>query len=358
MRRALTPWWLASPSRFATISQPFARLMLVALAVTLVAAASVSASADQADTGFYAAIVNGVRHGGEYYTVAAETLRADGSPLRPFMAFPLPTLTVVEAAVPAFAIMMLLYALTIAVAVAWYARLQPALKTVGACSFLTVALFVSLAPMLRPASATLPETWAGLLVALSLVVRRPGRWIEAVAFGLAAATIRETVAPYLVVMAVCALLDGARREALGWGAALAVLAGIMTAHAHAVAGVVSALDTATIDWFAIPGFAAVGSAAASTTGLRFLPEWLGGPIVVLAVFGWASIRGPLASRVLAAILLTALLIGLFGQSYASNSAMLVTPFLLAGLAFAVDGLRDLVGAARDTRRITVTRIVR
>ena len=38
--------------------------------------------------------------------------------------------------------------------------------------------------------------------------------------------------------------------------------------------------------------------------------------------------------------------------------LMITPLLLLGLVFAVDGLRDLIVAAMDTRRITVTRIIR
>jgi hypothetical protein len=39
-------------------------------------------------------------------------------------------------------------------------------------------------------------------------------------------------------------------------------------------------------------------------------------------------------------------------------ALITTPVLLVGIVFAVDGLRDLIVAARDTRRITVTRVIR
>jgi hypothetical protein len=359
MRRALTPLWLASPSRWATMSRPAARAVLALLAlVSLLALTALSVPGGQADSAFYAAIVEGVRHGGDYYAVAADALRAGGYPLAPFVAFRLPTLAVIEAAVPSFAVMTMLYLLAAAVAATWYGRLAPSLKTRGARTMVAVLLFASLAPILRPSFALLPESWAGLFIALSLAVRRPGHAIDAIAFGLAAATIRETAALYLVVMAVFALSERQRREALGWALALAILAIILLFHAHAVAGVVKPLDNDTVAWTGWLGFGAFVSAAVSNSALTWIPLWLGAPIVAIALFGWTTWRDPLALRALATIALVAAMIAIFGQPDTPHWALLVTPLLLPGLMFAVDGLRDLYAAVVDTRRITVTRITR
>ncbi|MCE3544266.1 hypothetical protein LXJ56_29245, partial [Escherichia coli] len=67
------------------------------------------------------------------------------------------------------------------------------------------------------------EIWAGLLIALSLGVWKPGRWLPAVAFGLAAALIRETAGLYLLLMGGIALVERRPREAAGWAVAAAVL---------------------------------------------------------------------------------------------------------------------------------------
>ncbi len=359
MRRPLTPLWLAAPSRLATVSQPAARGILAVLALILLATfAALSVPALQTDYGLYAAIVEGVRHGGNYYAVAADALRASGYPLAPFVAFRLPTLAVIEAALPSIAVMAIFYLLAAAVAVALYDRVRPALRTRAARTVAAVLLVASLAPILTPSIATLPESWAGLLVAMSLAVRKPGRYVEAIALGLAAVTIRETAALYLVVMAVFAGVERQRREALGWVSALGVLGVLMLAHAHAVAEVVKPLDGAASDWAGLLGFGAFVSAGASVTGLAWLPLWIGAPVVGLALFGWATWRDPVAARVLATIVLTASMIAVFGQPDTPHWALLVSPFLLLGLAFAPDGLRDLGGAALDTRRITVTRVIR
>ncbi len=359
MRRPLTPLWLAAPSRLAAVSQPAARAALALLALVLLATfAAPSIPSGQTDYGLYAAIIEGVRHGGNYYAVTADALRAGGYPLAPFIAFRLPTMTVVEATLPAFAVMTMLCLLAAAVAVALYGRLQPALKTRGARTAVAVVLFASLVPMLTPSMATLPESWAGLLIALSLAVRRPGRYIEATAFALAAATIRETAALYLIVMAVFAVSERQRREAIGWALALGILAAVMLLHAHAVALVVKPLDTTAFDWGMLPGFGAFVSAAGSMTALERLPLWAGAPIVGLALFGWATWRDPIAARAIATILLLATTMAIFARPDTPHWALLVTPLLLVGLVFVPDGLRDLFGAALDSRRITVTRITR
>lgn len=359
MRRPLTPLWLAAPSRLAAVSHAAARTVLALLAVLLLATfAALSIPSGQTDYGLYAAIIEGVRHGGNYYAVTADALRAGGYPLAPFFTFRLPTLTIVEAALPGFAVMTMLYLLAATVAVAVYGRLRPALKTRGARTAVAILLFASLVPMLTPSMATLPESWAGLLIVLSLAVRRPGRYIEATAFALAAATIRETAALYLIVMAFFAVSERQWREAIGWALALGILAVVMLLHAHAVAQVVKPLDTAAFDWAGLLGFGAFVSAAASMTALEWLPLWAGAPIVGLALFGWATWRDPMAARAIATILLIAATIAIFGQTDTPHWALLVTPLLLVGLVFVPDGLRDLFGAALDTRRITVTRITR
>ena len=359
MRRPLTPVWLAAPSRFANISQPAARAVVALLALILTATlATLSTARGHTDTALYAMIVDGVRHGGNYYAVAADVLRAGGYPLAPFTAFRLPTLAVIEAALPSMVVMAMLYLLTAAVAVACYARMQPVLKTRAAQTAVALLLFASLAPLLQPSLAPLPDLWAGLAITLSLAIRRRGHYVDAIAFGVAAAVFRETAALYLIVMLTFALAERQRREALGWAAALIVVALVLAIHAYAVAQVVKPLDDMIFDWAGLLGFGAFVSATVSATALTWLPLGLAAPIVGLALFGWATWRDPLALRALATIVLIALLITVFGTEETPHWALLVTPLLLTGLVFVPDGLRDLVHAALDSRRITVTRIIR
>ena len=358
MRRPLTPLWLAERSRVAGLSQRAARIGLALLGLFLLATLSVlTMPPSLADTGFYASVVDGVRHGGNYYAVTADALRGGDYPLRPVFTFELPTLAVVTGHLPPFVVRLLLYALVVAAATAWHARLKAALATTGARWFAAAMLFFALVPMLRPSLIVVPEAWAALFVALSLAVRKPGQWLDAVALGLAAALICQTAIVYLVIMAVFALVERTRRESLGWVVAIGVFLVAFAAHVHAVGEVVRPLDPAG-DPFGLLGFGLFVDGMVGATILAFLPLWLAGPLVGIALFGWAVWRNATGLRAIALAVAAAIGIALFGRDNTAHWALLLAPLLLPGLAFAADGVRDLLGAALDGRRITVTRIVR
>ena len=375
-RRPLSPLWLRVPSRWATLPQRQARIGLGAVALLILAswlallspspppvsrdtAGQVANRADdQADVVLYEGIVEGVRHGGNYYQVTADALREGNYPLRPFVTFRLPTLAVVQAMLPRWAALAALWSLAAAVVVAWWIRLFPAFARAPPRLVAMALLAGGLMAFVQPELVGFHEIWAGLLVALSLARRWTGRWGEAAAIGLMAVLIRETAALYVGVMLVTALASGERREAAGWAAVLAVLAIAVALHAHAVAQVVHANDPASPGWVGMLGFGFFVRTMTLSTTLALAPVWLAAPLVALALVGWASWRDPLGWRALATFAAYALLLSLFGRTDTFYWGLLVAPTLLVGLAFAVDGLRDLVTGALDTRRITVRRVVR
>ena len=365
MRRALPPLWLATPSRYAALSPATARAMLgVVTALMLVGLSALAtpdptaspAAAGGSDVALYGAIVDGVRHGGGYYQVAADALRSGGYPLRPFVTFRLPTLAVIEAAVPASLIAALLYALSGGVIVAWHARLRTAVR--GPVAPIAAVLLVAGGSVAcwQTALAGFHEVWAGLLIALSLARHTPDRAGEAIGWALAAALIRETAALYLLVMAVVAWRQGQRREAAGWGGALAVLALVLAAHAQAVGDVVGPLDPASPGWMGLlgPGFPVRTAYAA--TALSLLPLALAAPLVTLAWWGWSAWADPMGPCIAAVIGAYAVLLAVAGRLDTFYWGLLVAPVLLLGLVFAPDGLRDLLASALDRRRIVVRRV--
>ena len=372
MRRPLPPLWLAQPSRFATLSTTRARVALALLAMLLlstllalgtpgppaVSGDPANRAQDQTDVVLYETIVEGVRHGGSYYPVTADALRAGDYPLRPFVTFRLPTLAMVQASLPDLVTRMLLYLLAAATALAWLARLRPAFSR-GPPLIIAMALLAGgMMAFVQPDLVAFHEIWAGLFVALSLAARRPGRWMPAVAFGLVAVLIRETAGLYLALMAVFAWVEGDRREAVGWAAAIAILALAVGLHAHAVAQVVHPLDPASPGWSGLLGFGFFVRTMTISTALALAPLWLAAPLVGLALFGWAAWRDPLGLRVLAVTGGYAVVLALFGRTDTFYWGLLVAPTMLVGLAFALDGGRDLIVGALDRRRITVTRMVR
>lgn len=368
---APAPFWLAAPSRFATLRRPNARLVLGLLALLLAACllalrvaeppalgAATGGARAQTDLMLYETIVEGLKGGGNYYTVAADALRAGGYPLRPFLTMRMPGLAVTLAALPDWLPPVLLFLLATGTGLAWVVRLREALPRFAPRLIAGILLLGSLLAFLQPGLVAFHEIWAGLLVALSLAMRRPGRWIEAVAIALAAMLIRETAALYVVIMALFAWREGDRREAIGWGVALGLFAVMLGAHAYAVTGVTGPLDPASPGWAGFEGFGLFVKSLTLATALQLLPLWAGALLVGLALFGWASWDDPVAHRMLAILAAYAAVIGIFARLDTFYWGLMVAPVFLVGLVFAPDGLRDLARLAFERRRITVTRVAR
>jgi hypothetical protein len=364
------PLLLTRPTRAAGLARPRARVALavIAVAVLLTLAALImplplsppnpAGVEPLPDREVHAAIIEGVRYQGGYYQVAADALRAAGRPLRPFVAVRLPTLTTLLALVPPFAAAVLQWLLGVAVLLAWFGRLAPVARGRAGRLLAVLLLIAGCAAAWQADQAPVHELWAGLLIALSLAVRRDDDWLPAVAFAVAAMAIRETAALYAMVMAAMALVERRRTEALGWGAALGIFALVLAGHAHAVALVTRPTDLAAAAASGLLGAGVFVHAIIDATALAQLPLWLAGPLTALGLLGLAAWGGALATRTLATILAYALLLSLFADADTIYWGMLVAPVSLVGLLFVPDLLRELTARAVDTRRITVRRVVR
>lgn len=365
------PLWLAERSRFAAFGSGAARAVL-AIAVLLMALCLLAPDArptvaapdpkpqvedGPSDLAMYATIAERIRHGGSYYAVTAQELRMGDYPLRPFVTFRPPLLAEIQATLPPPVTRGILYLLIAAVALAWLVRIFAAFPTepprIAAALLLGAGLFACVQPILF----TSHEVWAALLIALSLALRRRGRWVTAVAIALVAMLIRELSAIYAVLMLGFAWAEGERREAIGWAAAIGVFAAALGAHAWAVAQVVTPLDPTSVGWTGVNGFWFFVQTIRHGTVLEAFPYLVSAPVTVTALIGWASWRNPLALRMLATIAAYGALIGLAARLNNFYWGLMVTPVFLVGLAFAPDGVRDLVRAAKG-RRITVTRVAR
>ena len=92
--------------------------------------------------------------------------------------------------------------------------------------------------MLQPQTGLFHESWAALLLALMVAIRRPENPWPAIFVGGLALMIRELTLPMILAMGGLALLEKRWREAAGW-ALIVVLFGIyMTLHAQWVSQVV------------------------------------------------------------------------------------------------------------------------
>ncbi len=363
------PIWLATPSRYAGWPAARARGALVVL-LLLVAAFSIqpwsAASAPEIapregatrDVALYEVIVDDVRHGEDYYQAAAREMRARNYPLRPFVAVRLPTLTRIRAAMPEWGAALLLWAMVAAVAATWVWRLGEIVPNRAPRIMAGLLLGGGLIAALQPVLVAFHEIWAALLIACSLAERRGGRWVTAVALATSAMLIRETAVLYVLVMAGFALFGGHRRETFGWCLSLVVLAAVVALHAMAVSRVTGPLDLTSQGWSGFNGAWYYAMTLKHATILEVFPFVIAAPIIALALFGWTVPDHPLATRVAAMLIAYGVLIGCFARLDNFYWGLMAAPVLLVGLAFVPDGLRDLIAAARDTRRITVTRVVR
>lgn len=367
MPRAHAPLWLAAPTRYAGLSRPRARWIMATLALLIALALTALAvpdptdptpgqAATASDLGMYETVVAGLRGGGDYYSLTADALRAGNYPLKPFVTFRLPVHAVVQAALPPLASRLLLMALAIGVAVAWWRRIASHLTHASARVALTVLLAAGLMAFVQADLVAFHEIWAALLLALALVLRTSTRWVPSVAIALIAMLVRETAALLPLVMAAFAWRDGTRREAAGWSLSLLALFTALVAHASAVAQVVGPLDPASPGWSGLLGPGFFVRAVASSTALDALPTVLAAPLVALALFGWTAWRDPLAGRAAMLFAGYAIAIAVFARADTFYWALMPAPVLLVGLVFAPDAIRDVAATLLDRRRVRVQRI--
>ena len=367
MARPARPLWLVRPSRASGLSANQA--VALVLFLLLVAAGALMgvrggsvpaprAAIEQSDISVHDGIVGALRGGDAYYPATARMLRSGGYPLKPFLSFPLPTLPVVLAVLPGLVSALLLLLLAIGTAFAWQKRLREALARPLPVFGGMLLLAGGMVGLLAPDVVLFPETWAGMLVALSLAIRQQDRWVEAVAVATAAMLIRETAAFYAIAMGLLAFAEGRRREALGWAAGIGLLAVVLVFHAQAVAQVVGPLDPTASDAAGMHGFGFFVRASITTTVLHLLPAAIAALLVALALFGWAMWDDPVALRVTVTLAVYAAATAILPGADGFYWAFLVAPLLLVGLAFAPDGLRDLARVLLDRRRVRVQRITR
>jgi hypothetical protein len=358
-RRISRPIWLNQPGRLSAMTPSVAigtlALLLVLIAGLLWTGGDADPVADRL-TPVSAAILDHVRHGQDFYSAAIDALRENGRPLRPvLLAVPLPALPVTLALMPPLVGQLLLVLLGLAVIAGWARRCWPLFEGRGPRALAIILLVAGLYPAFDRAMVSVPEVWAALLIALSLVQRRPDAMPTAVALGLAAMILSPVALLHALLMAFLAWRAGAEREATGWIGATAIAMILYAAHAHRLNAVVGPIDPAIASPIALQLPGAWLAAIASASGVGVLPMVIALPLAVLAALGWAHWRQPVARRAgitLAAYALLGLLTG------APAFALAVAPLIFLGVVFAPDAVRELIAAARDRRRITVTRVVR
>ncbi|MDP9423253.1 MAG: hypothetical protein M3Q19_10560 [Pseudomonadota bacterium] len=349
--------WGAFPTRFEGWSRGRA-LALIAALLALLAVATWSpaaapapklraSSVEQSDLQLYRDIIASVAGGRSYYEVAAEELRKGNYPLKPFFTFRLPTHATVYALVGERPMVLVVWALCLALILAWWVKLRPhlPLPLLGLAMFLLAG---GLGGMLQPQTGLFHESWAGLLLALMIAVHRPNRFWPAAILGGAALMIRELALPMILAMGGLALIEKRWREAATWALAVTLFGIYLTLHAHWVSQVVLPGDPPSPGWSNMNGLQfALKSIAKVTFGIR-LPDAVAIGFLILSLFGWASVRTGWALRATLLIAGYAAMLALLARADTFYWALIPAPLAFVGLAFVPKALSNLADAVRRT----------
>ena len=223
---------------------------------------------------------------------------------------------------------------------------------------LTLMLLLSgVATAFAPSAYLFHESWAALLIALSLALYRPQRWGPSLALGLAAALVRELAAAYLLAMAVLALLEGRRAQAGAWAAALAAFAAALAGHAAAVSTVTSQADLRSPGWLGLGGWPFVLQAIRWNVVLLAAPAGLAAVAFAPALLGLACWPGELGRRVAAVALGYTLSFCIAGRPDNAYWGLMIAPLWPLGLArvdTAVAALAPWLRRQGDTRFLKET----
>jgi hypothetical protein len=304
-----------------------------------------TSAAQHSDLQLYRDIINGVAAGGDYYEIAAKEQRAAGYPLKPFYTFRLPTHATIYAAVGERAMIVIVWLLCAGLMAAWWIKLRPLLPLpmLGAAMFLMAG---GLGGLLQPVTGLFHESWGALLLALMIAIRRPGRTWPAMIAGGAALMVRELALPMILAMGGLALLEKRWREATGWAVIVATFAVYIALHAHWVSQVVLPGDPTSQGWSRHlgPQFA-LKSIAKVTMGIR-LPAALAAALLILSLFGWASVKAGWALRAFLLLLGYGAMLALFARADTFYWALIAAPLSFVGLAFLPKVATDLAEALR------------
>jgi hypothetical protein len=315
-------------------------------AAQAIMAAHVAATPKTTDLALYKSIATQVREGRSYYTAATETQRKEGYPVRPFFTVRMPTLTWTIALISSHGARLLIVLLAAATVAAWGVWLATILSPSVAWGAGVLAIGLGVLPATLEPSVWFTEAWAGVLIALSLALRRPDRWWPSVAVALAAVLIRELALLYLIAMGTSAALAGRRREALGWGMAIGIFALVFFWHAQAILALIRPGDPVSPGWSGHGGWAMFIAASRELTTLTALPPIAVAALLPFCYFGLAASNTAVGLRALITLTIFTLLLVVFARPDNHYWIWMIGPILFLGLMFAPFGVADLVNSIR------------
>lgn len=294
------------------------------------------------DLALYDVVIERLRAGEHYYDFIAEEQRKAQFPLRPAVAVRLPTLAWLNAWAGDAGQVAASFALLFAVLIAWWRRLGQE-EPSQAVRLAAMALLVFGASLgTARYFFTLHELWAGMLLALSFALHRPGKWKAALAVAALALAIREHALPFVLLMGAMALWRRDWREGAAWSALALAFLIVLGLHVHAVNQMLLPTDGESAPWLVLRGLTGFTSNMVLSSNLRFLPGDIAAPLVILSLLGWAGWKSSAGAFGTLLFMGYGLLFMLAGRPDNYYWGFMVTPAFFMGLAFAPRALKSLL----------------
>lgn len=297
------------------------------------------------DLALYDRVIERLGTGERYYDFIVDEQRNRGYAVRPTLNVRLPTLAYIEAWLGERGQIAAAVALLIATLAAWWRRLGEETGGNQRRMWHMALLYFGVSLGLNRYYFVLHELWVGMLLALAFGLHRPGRWQASLAVAALALAIRELALPFVVLMAAVAFWRREWKEGAAWIGLIAAFLVALSIHLGAVSAQILASDQPSESWLALRGLSGWLSNVVLSSNLRFLPHWLAGPVVILAVAGWSGWRSP------AGAFGTLLFLG-YGAAFMIASrennfywGQVVAPTLFLGLAFMPRALSSLARSA-------------
>jgi hypothetical protein len=220
-------------------------------------------------------------------------------------------------------------------------RTLPALMTAG---FVQVGAAVTI---MVPAAPLLTESWAGVLLGLSIGAYHVGARRTAAGMGLMALFVRELAGPYAVMCTLIALRDRRADEAKIWSAGIVAYVIYFGAHVQQVIAHGKAGDLAhAASWIYGGGPAFLLQTLKTNAFLLASPRWIPAASVLLTLLVAACVWRDARPQLRAAVLAYVVALMIVGQPFNSYWGLLTAPVWGFAAADGVDAVRQWFAESR------------
>ena len=296
---------------------------------------------ERTDSALFGAVIHRVAAGEPYYSAMGIELRARGYPSASIFNWRQPTLFVCVAAAP-------LVMRTILVgSIVWVIVGTVGLFSRARSEILVLAVLAQVGAATTALTAlgvVLPETWAGLCLALSTLAYARERSRTGAGLAIAGLFVRDLLLPYVAVCVYLAVRYRRWRELVIWLFGLGAWSAFYAIHASAAMQAVQPGALAHPSWVQFGGLRFVLATIGFGGWLYLMPPWVAAAACVLLVSClWAP---PKTTHVKGAVAAYLVFFAVVGQPFNQGWGLLTASTWAIAYGLGVQGLLTLVRRAR------------